>query len=57
MTAKNTYFILFFLVLSIDLFSQAEEVSPPYFIKTISFKSNTTQGQLPVLKLGEPLIL
>ncbi|WP_299096454.1 DUF5103 domain-containing protein [uncultured Winogradskyella sp.] len=57
MTAKNTYFILFFLVLSIDLFSQAEEVSPPDFIKTISFKSNTTQGQLPVLKLGEPLIL
>lgn len=33
------------------------EVSPPDFIKTITFKSNTTQGQLPVLKLGEPLVL
>ena len=37
--------------------SQVEEVSPPDFIKTITFKSNTTQGQLPVLKLGEPLLL
>jgi len=39
------------------MLSQAEEVSAPDFIKTITFKSNTTQGQLPVLKLGEPLKL
>ncbi|APY07896.1 DUF5103 domain-containing protein [Winogradskyella sp. J14-2] len=57
MTTKNFYFILYFLVIPITLFSQVEEVSPPDFIKTITFKSNTTQGQLPVLKLGEPLIL
>jgi hypothetical protein len=37
--------------------AQAVEVSPPDFIKTIIFKSNTTQGQLPILRLGEPLIL
>lgn len=37
--------------------AQVEEVSPPDFIKTIQFKSNTTQGQLPVLRLGEPLVL
>ncbi len=39
------------------MMSQVEDVSPPDFIKTITFKSNTTQGQLPVLKLGEPLVL
>ena len=38
-------------------YSQVVEVAPPDFIKTITFKSNTTQGQLPILKLGEPLIL
>ncbi|MBL87390.1 MAG: DUF5103 domain-containing protein [Winogradskyella sp.] len=55
--SKNFYYILFLLVLPLGLTAQAEEVSPPYFIKTITFKSNTTQGQLPVLKLGEPLVL
>lgn len=55
---KNVYYsILLLLLLPSNLFSQVTEVSPPDFIKTISFKSNTTQGQLPVLKLGEPLIL
>ncbi|REG90009.1 DUF5103 domain-containing protein [Winogradskyella sediminis] len=40
------------------LFSQvAVELNPPDFIKTITFKSNTTEGQLPVLKLGESLML
>ncbi len=57
MISKNFYFIIFLLVLPLGLTAQAEEVSPPYFIKTITFKSNTTQGQLPVLKLGEPLVL
>lgn len=57
MITKNFYLILFFLIVPFTLISQAEEVSPPDFIKTITFKSNTTQGQLPVLKLGEPLIL
>ncbi|MAG86032.1 MAG: DUF5103 domain-containing protein [Flavobacteriaceae bacterium] len=55
--SKNFYYIIFLLVLPLGLTAQAEEVSPPYFIKTITFKSNTTQGQLPVLKLGEPLVL
>ena len=45
------------LLLPTILLSQVAEVSPPDFIKTITFKSNTTQGQLPVLKLGEPLLL
>ena len=54
---KNFYSILLLLLLPTILISQVKEVSPPDFIKTITFKSNTTQGQLPVLKLGEPLVL
>ncbi|MTE26586.1 DUF5103 domain-containing protein [Winogradskyella ouciana] len=54
---KNLYSILLLLLSPTLLLSQAVEVSPPDFIKTIKFKSNTTQGQLPILKLGEPLVL
>jgi len=54
---KNFYYILLLLLIPTISFSQAQEVAPPDFIKTITFKSNTTQGQLPVLKLGEPLVL
>ncbi|WP_369680361.1 DUF5103 domain-containing protein [Winogradskyella luteola] len=57
MMKKNFYSILLLLLFPTLLLSQVVEVSPPDFIKTIKFKSNTTQGQLPILKLGEPLIL
>lgn len=53
-----------YLVLTIALFlmqfsfSQVdEEVDPPYYIKTITFKGNTNQSELPILRLGEPLQL
>ncbi|WP_439151429.1 DUF5103 domain-containing protein [Winogradskyella sp.] len=49
--------LLLFLSSSWLITGQVKEVSPPDFIKTIKFKSNTTQGQLPILRLGEPLIL
>ena len=35
----------------------AEEVEPPYYIKTITFKSNTNESELPILRLGERLQL
>lgn len=55
---KNTYYgIILLLIVPSILLSQVKEVHPPDFIKTITFKSNTTQGQLPILKLGEPLVL
>lgn len=57
MNTKQIFFFLFFFSISTVLLAQVDEVSPPAFIKTITFKSNTTQGQLPVLKLGEPLVL
>jgi hypothetical protein len=54
---KTHYCFLFILLLPTLLVSQTLEVTPPDFIKTITFKSNTTQGQLPILKLGEQLVL
>ena len=55
---KNIFNLLLLVLLPLISPSQvAEEVVPPDFIKTITFKSNTTQGQLPILKLGESLLL
>lgn len=39
------------------VFSQVEEVNPPDYIKTINFKGNTPETQLPILKLGEYVVL
>lgn len=43
--------------LFIKVYSQINEVNPPDFIKTITFKGNTAESQLPVLRLGEHLVL
>jgi hypothetical protein len=37
--------------------SQAEEIPPPEFIRTIQFKGGTTQSQLPIIRLGERIQL
>ncbi|MFD1063159.1 type IX secretion system plug protein domain-containing protein [Winogradskyella litorisediminis] len=52
-------FLLFVLIASQSflVFSQAEEILPPDFIKTIVFKGGTNQAQLPVLRLGQPFSL
>ena len=61
MTSK--YFVLTIALFLMQFsFSQvdeevAEEVDPQYYIKTITFKANTNQSELPVLHLGEPLQL
>jgi hypothetical protein len=44
---------LFFLVFPFLIFGQVNETSPPNNIKTIEFRGNTPQAQLPILKLGE----
>ncbi|MCC1483239.1 type IX secretion system plug protein [Winogradskyella immobilis] len=54
---NKLYSIIFLLVIPTIGFSQVEEINPPDFIKTITFRSNTTEGQLPILKLGETLNL
>ncbi|MCF7568827.1 DUF5103 domain-containing protein [Sabulilitoribacter arenilitoris] len=48
---------IIFLFIPLLTFSQVEEVNPPDYIKTIAFKGNTRESQLPVLKLGEQVIL
>lgn len=58
MMKQNIFNLLVCILFPIISISQVvDEVSPPDFIKTITFKSNTTQGQLPILKLGESLSL
>ena len=49
---KNLYFILLLACITFN-YAQVAEVSPPDFIKTINLKSSLTQGQLPIIKLGE----
>lgn len=53
------YFIalLLFTVVPSSLFSQAEEIPPPEYIRTVQFSGNTTQSQLPIIRLGERLQL
>lgn len=48
---------LIFIFLPFIVLSQIEEANPPDYIKTINFKGNTPETQLPVLRLGEYVIL
>ncbi|APY12711.1 DUF5103 domain-containing protein [Seonamhaeicola sp. S2-3] len=49
---------IFILALSLQVAnSQVKEINPPDYIKTINFKGDTDQTQLPVLKLDEYLVL
>lgn len=55
---SHLVFTLITFVLSAIGFSQVKETQPPEYIKTISFKStNSSEPQLPILKLGEYLTL
>jgi len=56
MNFKLTIFLIFTFISTIT-FGQVSEVNPPEYIKTITFKSNTNQSQLPILKLSERLRL
>ncbi|WP_242202315.1 type IX secretion system plug protein [Aestuariivivens insulae] len=53
----NTCILFVFIGIQTLVFSQVQEVNPPDYIKTINFKGNTPESQLPVLRLGEYLIL
>ncbi len=56
MSLKNIP-ILFFILIPTLFFAQVEETAPPNYIKTIAFKGNTAQSQLPILRLNESVIL
>lgn len=51
---KQLLFLLFFPTF---IFAQVDEINPPSYIKTITFKGSTSQSQLPILRLGEQLLL
>jgi len=53
----NVKQLLLTLLISTFSFAQVEEINPPDFIKTITFKGDTPESQLPVIRLGEPLVL
>ena len=51
-------FLVIFLLFTSTIFGQVEnEINPPNYIKTINFKGNTTESQLPIIKLGDNLVL
>ena len=51
-------FLLFvFLLFPAVIFSQIDEVNPPDYIKTINFRGDTPETQLPILRLGEYVVL
>ncbi len=56
MSLKLIAFLSIILISNLT-FGQVEEVSPPDYIKTINFKGNTPETQLPILKLGEYVVL
>lgn len=51
--------LIWFYFLTINtLYSQVQEINPPDFIKSITFKSsNSDLGELPIIKLNEPFYL
>lgn len=51
------FLLLYCFFISAFIYSQVEEVNPPDYIKTISFKGNTPESQLPVIKLGDYVAL
>ncbi|OIQ18161.1 DUF5103 domain-containing protein [Lacinutrix sp. MedPE-SW] len=48
---------LVILFITTITFSQVQEINPSQEIKSITFKGDTPESQLPILKLGEYLIL
>lgn len=55
--SQNIKYTIILFLFSLLGFSQIEEINPPDYIKTINFKGNTPETQLPILKLGEYVIL
>lgn len=56
MTYKYLLLFHIFLIPTL-LFSQVEEINPPDYIKTINFGGNTPETQLPILTVGDNVIL
>jgi hypothetical protein len=57
MTSKYFIATITLLIAGFTFGQVAQEVEPPYYIKTITFKGNTNESELPILSLGERLQL
>ena len=57
MTLKALLTLFLSFLATAYISAQVFETAPPIHIKTIMFKGNTNESQLPILKLGEPLLL
>jgi hypothetical protein len=56
MISKNISYLL--LLLTISAYCQVQEVNPPDYIKSITFKSASSDlGELPIIRLGETFYL
>lgn len=49
--------VVLFCIFPLICLSQVNELAPPNYIKTIQFKGNTPETQLPIIRLGEQLVL
>ncbi|MBJ6366521.1 type IX secretion system plug protein [Snuella sedimenti] len=56
MIFKSSIFLTF-IFFPMLFFCQVKEVNPPAYIKTITFRGDTRESQLPLLKLGDYLVL
>lgn len=54
---QHLFTFMVFLVFTATFSQVEEEVNPPDYIKTIVFKGNTQESQLPIIPLGDPLQL
>ncbi len=50
---KNLLILIMFNFTTVVCLGQVEEIQAPDYIKTITFKGNTPESQLPVLNLGD----
>ncbi len=51
---KHTFLTFFITSLC---FAQVEEIAPPDYVKTIYFNGGTPESQLPIIQLGQPILL
>mgnify|MGYP003668605321 FL=1 len=50
------HIFLTFLITTIS-FAQVKEIIPPDYVKSIYFNGGTSESQLPIIPLGQPLLL
>lgn len=54
---KKSFFFVFLIMLTIPSIAQVQETTEPYFIRTIQFRGNSAQSELPIVNLGERIQL